>query len=147
MTEAEKKIWYRVRDKRLRVKFRRQQPIGNYVADFVCFEKKLVIEIDGGEHFERNRDKIRDKWFQEQGYKVLRFWNNDVLRNTDGVIQVIIKEISPAPLSPPLPSMSNLGMKHKGGEVIVDGGNWKNEVFANDGKYGVSEFPNTYKPA
>jgi very-short-patch-repair endonuclease len=113
MTEAEKKIWYRVRDKRLRVKFRRQQPIGNYVADFVCFEKKLVIEIDGGEHFERNRDKIRDKWFQEQGYKVLRFWNNDVLRNTDGVIQVIIKEISPAPLSPPL----------KGGEVIVDGGN------------------------
>ena len=80
MTEAEKKIWYRVRDKQLGVKFRRQQPIGNYVVDFVCFGKKLVIEIDGGEHFESSRDKIRDKWFQEQGYKVLRFWNNDALR-------------------------------------------------------------------
>jgi very-short-patch-repair endonuclease len=102
MTEAEKKIWHRVRDKQLGIKFRRQQPIGNYVVDFVCFEKKLVIEIDGGEHFERGRDKIRDQWFQEHGYKVLRFWNNDVLKNTDNVIQAIINEFSPSPLSPPL---------------------------------------------
>jgi very-short-patch-repair endonuclease len=115
MTEVEKKIWYRVRNKQLGVKFRRQQPIGNYVVDFVCPESSsgLVIEIDGGEHFESSRDKIRDKCFEEQGYKVLRFWNNDVLRNTDGVMQVVIKEISPSPLSPPF----------KGGDVIVDGGN------------------------
>ena len=113
MTEAEKKIWYRVRNKQLGVKFRRQQPIGKYVVDFVCFEKKLVIEIDGGEHFESGRDEIRNKWFQKQGYKILRFWNNDVLKNTDGVTQIIIKEISPSPLSPPI----------KGGDVIVNGGN------------------------
>ncbi|GAH69283.1 unnamed protein product [marine sediment metagenome] len=110
MTEAEKKIWYRVRDKQLGVKFRRQQPIGNYVVDFVCFEKKLVIEIDGGEHFESGRDKIRDKWFQEQGYKLLRFWNNDVLKNTDDVIQAIINEFSPSPLSPPPPEAD----RHRG---------------------------------
>jgi very-short-patch-repair endonuclease len=102
MTAAEKRIWYCVRDKQLGVKFRRQQPIGNYVVDFVCFEKKLVIEIDGGEHFESARDKIRDKWFHEQGYKVLRFWNNDVLKNTDNVMQAIINEFSPSPISPPL---------------------------------------------
>ena len=102
MTEAEKKIWYRVRDKQLGVKIRRQQPIGDYVVDFVCFEKKLVIEIDGGEHLESRRDKIRDKWFQDQRYKILRFWNNDVLKNTDNVMQVIINEFSPSPLSPPL---------------------------------------------
>lgn len=101
MTEAEKKIWSKVRNKQLGVKFRRQQPIGNYVVDFVCFEKKLVIEIDGGEHFESKRDKIRDKWFQEQGYKVLRFWNNDVLKHTDDVMQAIVNEFSPSPLSPP----------------------------------------------
>jgi very-short-patch-repair endonuclease len=102
MTEAEKKIWYKVRNKQLGVKFRRQQPIGNYVVDFVCLEKKIVIEVDGGEHFESGRDKIRDTWFQEQGYKILRFWNNDVLKNTDNVMQVIINEFSPSPLSPPL---------------------------------------------
>ncbi len=102
MTMAEKKIWYSVRGKQLGVKFRRQQQIGEYVVDFVCFEKKIVIEIDGGEHFESRRDKIRDKWFQKQGYKILRFWNNDVLKNTENVIQTIINEFSPSPLSPPL---------------------------------------------
>jgi very-short-patch-repair endonuclease len=113
MTEVEKKIWYRVRNKQLGVKFRRQQPIGNYIVDFVCFDKKVIIEIDGGEHFGSRRDRIRDEWFQEQGYKVLRFWNNEVLRNIDGVLQAIIEEISPSPLSPPI----------KGGEGTVKGGN------------------------
>ena len=113
MTEAEKRIWYRVRKKQLGTKFRRQQPIGKYVVDFVCFEKKLVIEVDGGEHFESRGDQIRDKWLQNKGYKVIRFWNNDVLKNTDGVIRRIIEEMSPSPLSPPF----------KGGDVLVDGGN------------------------
>ncbi len=113
MTDAEKKLWCMVRGKRLGVKFRRQQLLGNYVVDFVCFEKKLIVEIDGGGHFASKRDKIRDKWFQQQGYRVLRFWNNDVLRNTNGVIQVIVKEISPSPYSPPI----------KGGEIMIAGGN------------------------
>lgn len=79
------------------VKFRRQQLIGKYVVDFVCFEKNLVIEIDRGKHFESSRDEIRNKWFEKQGYRVLRFWNNDVLKNTDSVMQIIVKEISPSP--------------------------------------------------
>jgi len=112
MTEAEKRIWYRIRNKQLGAKFRRQQPVGKYVVDFICFEKKLIIEVDGGEHFESDRDEIRDEWVQNQGYKVLRFWNNDVLKNPDGVIHMLIEEITPSPLSPPF----------KGGDVIVDGG-------------------------
>jgi very-short-patch-repair endonuclease len=102
MTEAEKRIWYKVRSKQLGVKFRRQQLIGKYIVDFVCFEKKLVIEIDGGEHLQSSRDEIRDEWLQKNGYKVLRFWNNDVLKNTDGVIQTIVNEITPSLLSPPI---------------------------------------------
>ncbi|MEO0094738.1 MAG: endonuclease domain-containing protein [candidate division WOR-3 bacterium] len=107
MTDAERKLWYAIRKKQLGVKFRRQQLIGNYIVDFVCFERKLVIEIDGGGHFESGTDKIRDKWFQGQGYRVLRFWNNEVLRNTNGVMQAIMRELSPSPLSPPI----------KGGEL------------------------------
>jgi very-short-patch-repair endonuclease len=122
-----------VRNRQLGGKFRRQQPIGKYIVDFVCFEKQLVIEIDGGEHFEKASDEIRDSWFQEQGYRVLRFWNNDALKNTDDVLACIINEISPSPLSPSILSMSvsrrvfgtkrNLEMRHEGGEVIVNGGN------------------------
>ncbi|NPV14426.1 endonuclease domain-containing protein [candidate division WOR-3 bacterium] len=106
MTEAEKRLWFRVRNRQLGVKFRRQQAIGNYIVDFVCFEKKLVIELDGGEHFESSRDEVRDRSLQKQGYKVLRFWNNDVLKNTlkntEGVMQIIMKEITPSPYSPPI---------------------------------------------
>jgi len=74
------------------LKFRRQQPIGNYIVDFVCFEKRVIVELDGGQHsldVEMKKDLIRDKWFEEQGYKVLRFWNNDVLKNMSGVLEVI----------------------------------------------------------
>lgn len=67
MTAAEKKLWSKVRNKQLGVKFRREQLIGRYVVDFVCFEKRLIIEVDGGEHFESERDKIRDRWLPGQG--------------------------------------------------------------------------------
>ena len=107
MTNAERKIWQKLRCRQLGIKFRRQQPIGNYIVDFVCFEKKMIIEIDGGGHFGSRSDKIRDRWFQKQGYKILRFWNNDVLMNSDAVIQTIINEVSPSPLSPSI----------KGGEM------------------------------
>ena len=100
MTAAEKAIWHKLRNKQLGVKFRRQQPTGKYIVDFACFENRLVIEIDGGEHLQSYKDSIRDEWFKENGYKVLRFWNNDVLKNTDGVIQRIVSEITPSPLSP-----------------------------------------------
>ena len=106
MSEAEKKLWNRIRNKQLPVKFRRQ-PIGKYIVDFVCFDRKLIIEIDGGQHFGSEKDKVRDLWFENQGYKILRFWNHEVLRNVDGVVSEIIREISPSPLSPPI----------KGGEL------------------------------
>ncbi|MGB9720123.1 MAG: endonuclease domain-containing protein [bacterium] len=124
MTDAEKKLWYRLKDKQLGVKFRRQQLIGDYIVDFVCFEKKIVIEIDGGEHFENRHDEIRDGWFNQQGYKVIRFWNNEVLRNITGVLEIIKKGLSPAPLSPPVKggeSICGLFAPVNGGESICGG--------------------------
>ena len=90
-TEAEKHLWYALRLENLGVKFRRRAPIGRYIVDFVCFEKKLIVEVDGGQHAESGDDAVRDQWLNEQGFKVLRFWNNDVLGNRDGVIQKIIE--------------------------------------------------------
>jgi len=72
------------------VKFRRQQPIGKYIVDFVSFEKRIVIELDGGQHSaEQERDRERDNWLSKQGFKVLRFWDNEVLQNLEGVLEVI----------------------------------------------------------
>ena len=90
MTEAEKRIWFHLRAHRLNgASFRRQFPIGTYIVDFVCFDARLIVEIDGGQHAESQRDKMRETWFQSQGFAVLRFWNHDVLANTDGVIEKI----------------------------------------------------------
>ena len=69
------------------LKFRRQQPIGRYIVDFVCFEKKIIIEVDGGQHaVETKKDTERDEWLRSQGFKVITFWNNEVLTNTQGVL-------------------------------------------------------------
>jgi len=94
LTEAEKHLWYILKSKQLRSsKFRRQAPIGKYIVDFVCFSKKLVIEIDGGQHatLTKDYDKIRDNWLRGQGFTVLRFWNNEVLKNREGVVEEILK--------------------------------------------------------
>jgi very-short-patch-repair endonuclease len=89
-TEAEQIIWSWLRTKKLNgVKFRRQEPVGKYIVDCVSFEKKLIIEIDGGQHsLEENsiNDKDRTEWLHSQGFRVIRFWNNDVSSNLDGVI-------------------------------------------------------------
>jgi very-short-patch-repair endonuclease len=86
LTEAEKYLWYILRANNLNVKFRHQALIGNYIVDFVCFENKLIIEIDGGQHYRSADDKERDGWLKSQGFTVLRFWNNEVLKNRDGVV-------------------------------------------------------------
>lgn len=91
LTEAEKHLWYILRAENLGYKFRRQAQIGNYFADFVCYEKKLIIEIDGGQHAESQKDKIREEWLTTQGFKVLRFWNNEVMGNREDVVQKIIE--------------------------------------------------------
>ena len=90
-TEAEKLLWKYLRSKQLEgFKFRRQQPIGNYIVDFVCFEKRLIIELDGGHHaLDKGKDVERDTWLSAEGFKVLRFWNTDVLMNIDGVLETI----------------------------------------------------------
>jgi len=70
-------------------KFRRQQPVGRHVVDFVNLEKKVVVELDGGQHVLDPGDKIRDEWLQAEGYKVLRFWDNQVFNNLEGVLESI----------------------------------------------------------
>src|SRR5690348_4246096 len=95
ITPAEKALWNLLRNRQINgIKFRRQVPIGKYIADFVSIEKKLIIEVDGGQHNEENAilfDKIRTKYLEKQGYTVLRFWNNDVLLNKSEVINAIMR--------------------------------------------------------
>lgn len=97
-------LWKHLRAKQLEgLKFRRQQPIGKYIVDFVCFEKMVIIEADGGQHLESVRDKERDDWLNCQNYQVLRFWNNEVLTNIQGVLEVIKMKCSNHPPLNPLP--------------------------------------------
>jgi very-short-patch-repair endonuclease len=92
MTDAEKKLWSLVRNNRLGVKFRRQVPFGPYIVDFFCFSAKLVVELDGSQHYTaegKEYDFHRDEFLKTQGLKVLRFSNREFLTNQDGVINVI----------------------------------------------------------
>lgn len=101
MTDAEKLLWHHLRGHRfVGAKFKRQQPLGNYIVDFVCFEIKLVIEVDGGQHLNSSQDQQRDAWLRGQGFEVLRFWNNEVLEQTEAVLERIYQSLSPSP--PPL---------------------------------------------
>jgi very-short-patch-repair endonuclease len=104
-TDAERALWKHLRLRQARGhKFRRQQIIGQYVVDFVCFERRLIIEVDGGQHSEESAyDRERDKWLAEQGFHVLRFWNNQVLKEMEAVREVIEKALTnnPPPVSSP----------------------------------------------
>ena len=108
-TDAEKLLWKHLRAKQMEgLKFRRQQPIGNYVIDFICLEKSLVIEVDGGQHADNKKDKGRDAWLKSEGFKVLRLWNNEVLTNMKGVLEVIRENcLNHPPLPPPLKGGGN----------------------------------------
>jgi very-short-patch-repair endonuclease len=114
-TDVEQLLWSRLRAGRFEgMKFRRQHPIGQYIADFVCLERKLIIELDGGQHAlpdEILKDRQRDAWLEKEGYTVIRFWDNEVLANTSGVLEAIRERLhrTPSPQSPPL----------KGGDVIT----------------------------
>ncbi|MBW8753168.1 MAG: endonuclease domain-containing protein [Sphingomonadales bacterium] len=89
MTDAERRIWYLLRDRRFEGwKFRRQVTVGPYVVDFLCHAARLVVEVDGGQHSEEV-DARRTAFLASQGFRVIRFWNNDVLGNTDGVLQAL----------------------------------------------------------
>lgn len=112
-TEAEKPIWQKIRNRQINGhKFRRQHPLDGYIPDFVCFEPKAIIEIDGGQHNESVPDAKRDAYFEAQGFKVLRFWNHDVLENIEGVAEAIRSSLPPHPSRAargPLPSPAASG--------------------------------------
>jgi 2-isopropylmalate synthase len=94
-TDAERLIWFLLRDRRLSgIKFRRQVPIGPYVADFASATHRLVVELDGGQHAESARDARRDSFLHANGWRVLRFWNNDVMGNREGVIESILNAVA-----------------------------------------------------
>ncbi|HEU4968367.1 endonuclease domain-containing protein [Sphingomonas sp.] len=97
-TEAEKRIWSMLRDKRLATfKFKRQQIIFPYIVDFVCFEARLIVEADGSQHADNRYDERRDRFLTAQRFRVLRFWNSGVLTNETGVADAIYSALSPSP--------------------------------------------------
>jgi very-short-patch-repair endonuclease len=111
-TEAERRLWALLRDRRFDgFKFRRQHPIGAYIADFCCAEARLIVELDGGQHASnQGADSNRSQFLEGQGYRVLRFWNNEVLGNTAGVLQRIVEA-----LMAPHPALSPEGRGREGG--------------------------------
>ena len=104
MTDAEKRLWYLLRAHRFqRFKFKRQVPIGPFIVDFACMGHKLLIEVDGGQHAGSQSDARRDKWLEGRGFRVLRFWNNEELKETEAVLEVILSALvcdSPSPGAP-----------------------------------------------
>jgi very-short-patch-repair endonuclease len=107
-TEAERRLWTMLRDRRLAsFKFRRQVVIPPYIVDFICLERRLIVEADGSQHAESDYDAHRDAFLRAEGFEVLRFWNNDILRNAQGVFEAIdaaLKAPHPARLSASRPS-------------------------------------------
>jgi len=96
-TDVELRLWHLLRDRRLNgIKFRRQVPVGPYIVDFLCVGLKLIVEADGFQHAESLRDKARDAYLAGQGWNVLRFWNNEVLLNRDGMLETILAHARPS---------------------------------------------------
>jgi very-short-patch-repair endonuclease len=118
-TEAERQLWRQLRELKLAgFKFRQQVPIDYFIVDFACLSERLIVEVDGGTHStdaELERDARRERYLQEQGFRVLRFWNSDVMQNMEGVMDTIV-----AALHTPTPDPSPQG----GGETLrrTDGG-------------------------
>lgn len=120
-TDAERLLWQKLRfwqvDGR---KFRRQQPLGGYIVDFVCLERRLIVELDGGQHADRNAyDKKRDDWLRNQGFVILRFWNHDVLNNIDGVVKQILDTLKNTPYLNPSPQGGRRLRRRKSGSSSV----------------------------
>ena len=104
-TAAEDRLWYLLRRKQMGVRFRRQEPIGPYIADFACLSARLIVEVDGDTHTDaqRKRDRTRDLWFHRNGWFVLRFWDDYVLDQTDDALNLIALALEdPASVPDPL---------------------------------------------
>ena len=112
-TEAEQRLWSILRNHRLAgFKFKRQQVIGNYIVDFVNFERRLIVEADGSQHAESTYDIARDGWLRSQGFNLIRLWNNDIRGQTAAVADAIWGALQVAP--PPLPAASRRSLSRKG---------------------------------
>ncbi|HLL59993.1 MAG TPA: DUF559 domain-containing protein, partial [Allosphingosinicella sp.] len=99
----EQMLWHELRGRRLGGhKFKRQWTLGSYIVDFCCWERRLIVEVDGGQHGEE-ADARRTAWLESQGYRVLRFWNNEVMTNMDGVLQTMLSALHRHPHPNPLP--------------------------------------------
>jgi len=116
-TDAERRLWSALRDRRLAgYRFRRQYPIGPFFVDFACTKQRVIIEADGGQHSDSKTDDRRTAWLESRGWRVLRFWNNEILRNPEGVIDAILRGLSgegphPSAISwrPPSPALREGG--------------------------------------
>ena len=98
MTDAEASLWHHLRNRALMgCKFRRQHPVGPYIVDFACIERKLVVELDGGQHVDDPKEAARTRWIEAGGYRVLRFWNNDALVRQQVVLAVILEALDVPP--------------------------------------------------
>ena len=92
--DAERKLWFLLRDRRLAgAKFRRQAPVGPYITDFVCLRRKLIVEADGGQHFENSGDAARDRWLENEGNTVVRYSNADILKTPEGVLTDLLMRL------------------------------------------------------
>jgi BirA family biotin operon repressor/biotin-[acetyl-CoA-carboxylase] ligase len=110
MTDSERKLWSGLRGEQLGVKFRRQHPFGNYIADFACLEPKLVVELDGFQHAaDQAYDERRDRFFREHGFVVLRFPSNAPLTNLDGVRTTILEQLKVLAGAAPTPTLPQRG--------------------------------------
>ena len=152
MTDAENILWYYLKNKQLAgCKFRRQEAIDNYIADFVCYETKVIIELDGGQHNEKvniDKDIKRQNYLEKKGFKVLRFWNNEIFENIDGVLDKILSETKPSPLAGKVAeprqhigtgivkslSMKNLDIDDSGTGVLKEYGVSKPSPLAGEGR-------------
>ena len=114
-TETERLLWRALRRNQLGWRFRRQFPIPPYVVDFACLEARLIIEADGGQHAEPGDHDRRDRLLQDRGWRILRFWNDEVLRNPDGVLQRIWETLEGDPHPTPPPQAGEGGPRQRAG--------------------------------
>jgi 2-isopropylmalate synthase len=133
-TDSELRLWRLLRDRRLNgIKFRRQVPVGPYIVDFLCVGAKLIVEADGSQHAESLRDNVRDAYLANQDWKVLRFWNNEVLQNREGVLETIYAHAKPSsgPSGDLLPEGE--GALNGGAETLPLRGRWRAEGATDEG--------------
>ena len=125
MTEAEQRLWSALRRRQIDgLRFRRQVPLGRFIVDFACYDARVVVELDGGQHAESEaEDKARAKWLEERGFRVLRFWNTEVFENLEGVLEVVRAVASDPHVKNPLPlDGGGSGRGGSGGSELRPGG-------------------------